>query len=354
MAYTIVRLKKKINRFYTIRARKIQDLIIFFLLTFGVLLPVRWFFYNYVTHGITYNIGIITLIAIITFLLIRSGKLGFAGRAFNRQMMRFVSSRTLKRVMFFSVALSFYTGVSLLLMERGEFVHQDNLQLFDAISIRSDYIKQYVINNTEPISNGKYMPLSTFCDMRPKECILDPTSLTYEKYKPVMLNTVLPNHNAINKVNNMTLMEAYNYNSRLSSDYDFLFSTAMYLANVQSNGQSSYFLTVLLVGEIEAIGLFFLYRKLYLKKSIGDPWLNMYDVNLKRIMYKTKNKDKFYSGKSTKPEDKKPIMVIVVFATIAFGFMVLRWLYNEPIFVYIAILIMVVISVYILVRKKKN
>ena len=94
----ILRTCHKVRDFYTIRALKLNDLVIFFVVTFGVFLPVRWFFYGYVTHHVLPNLGMVTLIAVVVFLLVRSGKLGFVGRAFKRQMIRFVASRTFRRI----------------------------------------------------------------------------------------------------------------------------------------------------------------------------------------------------------------------------------------------------------------
>lgn len=359
MKYVIPTIKKKFNRFYIPRAQKLNDLVIFFTLTFGAFLPVRWFFYGYVTHNVLPNMGIVTLIAILMFVLVRSGKLGFIGDAFNRQMIRFAASKTFKRVLIFSLALSLYTGVPLLFMERGEFVYQDELQMFDANSIRSNYLQNYVINNTEPImelAHKEYMSISDFCDLRPKECIINYDDIEYEEYKFVMLNDKLPSPESFDMVNNMTLMESYNYNMDLANNYDFLFSVAMHLANVNSGGWTGHFSTVWFVEEIEAIGLFFLYRRWYLKHSIGEPWLGVYDENLKRIMYKTKKHDKLYHGRSTKPEDKRPIItsiIVVLFAiclkvvAVMFSFEILGWLSLVMIF-------FVIIYLFKITRRKKK
>jgi hypothetical protein len=325
------------------------------MVTFGAFLPVRWFFYGYVTHHIIPNIGMVTLFAIIIFLLIRSGKLGFVGRAFNRQMIRFAASKTFKRVLIFSLALSLYTGIPLYFMERGEFEYQEELQMFDAISIKSAYLRQYIVDTTEPLEVGGsvYMGTGEFCDLNTGECVIDYNNITYEGYKFVMLNNELPSKDVWDKVNNMTLMEGFDHNSDLANNYDFLMSSAMHLANEQSDGWTSHFSTVWFVEQVEAVGLYFLYRRWYLKKTDSKPWLGIYNKNLKLIMYKTKDKDKFYSGRHTKPEDKGAITKAIGILFIGMSFIVARFATNEPILGVLGIAIIGVSMAYVIKHSRK-
>jgi hypothetical protein len=361
--YIIPTIKKKFNRFYIPRQQKLHDLVIWFALTFGAFLPVRWFFYGQVTHNVIPNLGIVTLIAIIIFLLVRSGKIGFVGRAFNRQMIRFVASRQFKRVLVFSLALSLYTGIPIYFIERGEFEYQDELQLFDANSIRSSYIRNIVMNTTEPIfDNGKtgddmhkqFMSNTDFCNTQPNECIVNYDKLKYEDYERIVLVKILPPREVFDAVNNMTLMESFDYNVKMANNYDFLLSSAMYFANVESQGWTGHFSTVWFVEQIEAIGLFFLYRKLYMKKTDSLKWLGIFDNNLKRIMYKTKKHDKFYKGTNTNPSDKNIIKISISMVIIGLLFMVVRFMFDEPIFGGVGIAIIGVSIAYIVRKERKR
>lgn len=361
--YLVPTIKKKFNRFYIPRQQKLNDLLIFFMVTFGAFLPVRWIFYGQVTHHVIPNIGMVTLIAVIIFLLVKSGKIGFVGRAFNRQMMRFVASRKFKKVFIFSIALSLYTGIPLLFMERGEFVWQDDIMMFEANSIRSSYLRMYIVENTEPIfDNGKtgnqmhktFMSNTEFCEIRPNECIINYDDLKYEDYENVMLGDVLPSRETFDIVNNMTLMESFNYNVDMANNYDFLFSSAMYFANLQSDGWTGHFSTVWFVEEVEAVGLFFLYRRWYLKKTDSPSWLGMFDKNLKMIMYKTKKQDKFYKGRNTKPEDKKTIKVGITMVFIGLIMMVGRVITDEPALAVIGISIIGFSIAYIVRSERKT
>jgi len=361
--YLVPTIKKKFNRFYVPRQQKLHDLVIWFTLTFGAFLPVRWFFYGEVTHNLIPNIGMVTLIAIVIFLLVRSGKIGFVGRAFNRQMIRFVASRQFKRVLVFSLALSLYTGIPIVFMERGEFEYQDELQLFDANGIRSAYIRELVANTTEPIfDNGKtgnemhrqYMSNTEFCGIQPNKCIIDYDELKYEDYERVVLVRELPPREVFDIVNNMTLMESFDYNVRMANNYDFLLSSAMHLANVESGGWTGHFSTVWFVEEIEAVGLFFLYRRWYLKKTDSPAWLGMFDKNVKRIMYKTEKADKFYKGRATKPEDKVTIKRALGLVFVSLVVIIVRYVFDEPILGVLGLVGIAVAIAYVVRKERKT
>lgn len=353
--YIFQRTKKKVLKWYTPRAYRLHDLVIFMLLTFGAFLPVRWFHYEYVTHEVLPNMGVITAIAIVMFLLVRSGKLGFVGDAFNRQMIRFAASKTFKRVLIISLALSLYTGIPLYFMERGEFEYQEELQMFDAISIRNAYIRSYIFENTEPV-DGKstYMTYNQLCEREPQTCIMDRSAITYEDYKFTMLNHELPSEEVFDKLNTMSLNESFRYNTNLANNYDFLMSSAMHLANVQSSGWTSHFSTVWFVEQVEAVGLYFLYRRWYLKNTTNKPWLGMFDKSLKLIMYKTPNKDKFYTGKSTKPEDKKPIFIAISLLFMGIGVGMLRIVTDMPVFSTIGLLLIGIAIIYLIKHKRRQ
>lgn len=334
--HKLLKIKKTFSIFYIQRADKLRDLVLFFALTFGMFLPVRWFFYGYVTHNVLPNMGMVTLIAVIMFLLVRSGWLGPVGRAFDRQMRRFVASRKFRRIFIFSIALSLYTGIPLYFIERGEFHYNDEIELFEANSIRSAYLRDLVATTTDPIfeegTHKQFMSNIDFCEIRPDECILVYDDLKYEDYSNVMLGEKMPSRETIDILNNMTLMESYAFNVEMANNYDFLMSGAMHLANESSDGWTGHFSTVWFVEEIEAVGLYFLYRRWYLKKTGVEPWLGIFDNNLKRIMYKTKKGDKFYKGRSTRPEDKKTINRGMGLVMIGIVFIAIRFAIDEPIF----------------------
>lgn len=246
-------LRKKWNKWYIPRSRQLNDLLIFFVVTIGVFLPVRLWFYQEVTHHMVHNLGVVSIIAVCMFLLIRSEKIGFVGRAFRRQMMRFTSHNTFKIVLLISMLLNIYLGVSLYFMERGEFHFAEERNTIGAIYVydlhsqrKSDSIKTIIDANEYP--SPEYMI----------------------------------------KAGVMTSEERLLYADHWLNDDDFAMSVTSYETNLLYGGWPSHFNTVYFVERLETVGLWFLYRRWYYKKADFTPWCG-FNANIKKIMSTGRN-----------------------------------------------------------------
>ena len=247
------KLAKKWSRWYVPRSNAIRDLLIFFGITIGAFLPARMIFYEYVTHHIFPNMGVVTVIAVVMFLLIRSDKLGFVGRAFKRQMQRFTARRTFRKVLIISIVLNVYLGATLYLMERGEFHYEE-----ERLNIGAIYIYQLVI---EERSN----------------------------YQEVIRNIIdageYPEPERMISIGTWGQDEMLEYASYYLHNDDFAMSVSAYESNMLYGGWPSHFNTVFFVEELEAVGLWFLYRRWYYKKTDALPWCG-FNKHLKKVMYR--------------------------------------------------------------------
>lgn len=250
---------RQLKKWYKPRAGAYQDFAVFACVTVGVFLPARLIFYEYVTHHLFPNMGIVSAIAIAMFLLIRSDRIGFIGRAFRRQMMRFTSRNTFKKILLISLALNVYLGTMLYYVERGEFYYEEQRNTLGAIVIyqamsenRSD--KTELINTF--IKTGAYPA---------------------EKY---MIEVAMWSHD-----------ERKEYATTWLDNDDFAMAVTMYESNLLYGGMPSHFNTVFMIEQIETVGLWFLYKRWYSKKIEIIPWCG-FDKNIKKMMYSNPKKDR--------------------------------------------------------------
>lgn len=255
---TLLKLVKKLHRWYDPRANAIRDLLIFFGVTTGAFLPARMLYYEYVTHHILPNMGVVTGIAVLMFLLVKYDKLGFVGRAFRRQMQRFTARRTFRRVLIISLIFNIYLGGTLILVERGEFHFAEERQNMNAIAVHA------IVANKNP---------------------------GYQEKINEMMNDGDYDIDRMLEVSSWTEKEKVRYYVDHVNDFDYMMSTMAHESNQLYGGWPSHFNTVFFVEYLEMVGLWFLYRRWYLIKTDSVPW-GGFNENIKKIMYKTEEKDK--------------------------------------------------------------
>lgn len=194
--------------------------------------------------------GVVTAIAVGIFLLVRSNKLGFVGDAFRRQMQRFTARRTFRKVLIISVILNIYMGGTLYLMDRGEFHFEDERLNIEAIYVYLLTMQGNMERIKSLIDDGSYPSAERMIE--------------------------------VGSWGNSTRVE---YADKWLNDDDFALSVTAYETNMVYGGWPSHFNTVMFVEELEAVGLWFLYRRWYYKPTDAIPWTG-FDKNIKRIMYR--------------------------------------------------------------------
>lgn len=197
--------------------------------------------------------GVVTAIAVIMFILIRSGKLGFMGDAFRRQMMRFTARRTFLKVLIISLCLSLYLGWGLYLMERGEFYYAEQRDLIGAI-----YIYQLV---TEERIGWQ------------------------DSIMEVIAEDEYPQPESLMEVGTWGTNEMIEYATYWLNDIDFALSVTAHETNQIYGGWVSHFNTVFFVEHIETIGLWFLYKRWYHRKEDIVPY-GGFTKDIKKIAYR--------------------------------------------------------------------
>lgn len=94
----------------------VKEKAIFLGITMGIFLPVRVFFYTYVSTWWVGSFGIMTVILILMLYLVKKEKLGYVGRVWKRQIMRISKGKlgafTICSLLFSITALSFIVYVT--------------------------------------------------------------------------------------------------------------------------------------------------------------------------------------------------------------------------------------------------
>lgn len=189
-------------------------IVIGFLL--GVFLPLRLIFVEYVSDQWIGNFGLISGLGIVLLILTKKGKLGRIGNIFEKQMKKTIFGKTGKFVIGISVLSLLYFGSTMFLMERGESVFSEDKALFyDAIILKNDF----------------------------------------EQINP-------------NNLKNIKII--YDSDNRIYSTFDYAFSITYAMMNEFSGGWLEHLYFILLVEQVEILGIF-LYYRIFAKPIISMP-----------------------------------------------------------------------------------
>ena len=179
-------------------------IVIVFLM--GIFLPLRLVFVEYVSDQWLGNFGLISGLGIVLLILTKKGRLGIIGSILEKQMKKTIFGKTGKFVIGISIFSLLYFGSSMFFMERGESIFsEDETMFYDAI----------VLNN---------------------------------------------NLNQLNPDNLKNIHIVYNSDNRIYSTFDYAFSITYAIMNEYSGGWLEHLYFVLLVEQVEILGIFLFSR----------------------------------------------------------------------------------------------
>lgn len=215
----------------------------------GVFLPVRLTFWTYVSHAWHTNLGMMTVIALTMFCLVRSGKLGWFGKLFHREMARITSNKMIKKLLIASLFDIIPILFFLQIIDIGE-DRKEELELILALS-------------------NPYSPAVMSIKSGDSEHIISIPMKTM-----IVAQTIQPD------LSNKILMEHI-------QERTFPLPLMGYILNKMNldmtRGWGSHFASVYLIEQLEGIGLYFFYRYVYQIEPKGTAWkkLGLYDNKIK-------------------------------------------------------------------------
>ena len=125
-----------------LRLQDIRDKAIVFSIVTGIFLPVRMLFYTYVSPHWIGSLGLASSVMMVLIVLSHKNKLGWFGRMFIEQMTKTIKGKTGKIAIVLSLLLIAYFGSTLIWIERGNTVYSQEKQL----------ISQLIFSNESPDS----------------------------------------------------------------------------------------------------------------------------------------------------------------------------------------------------------
>jgi len=192
----------------------LKEKVIVFGATFGLFLPVRLIFSAYISEDWIGSLGIMSAIAILLVVLIKYKKLGRFGIIFEKQMRKTIGGKTGKYLIGFAIFFLVYFGATLMFIDRGNTIYPEDTEIFYlAIMEKGGY-------NINDLSS-------------------------YELIGPQL---------------------AYQQGSldlSILSNFEYMFSIAYSVMNEMSNGWIEHLMVIMMVEQIELIGLLIFYRKLF-------------------------------------------------------------------------------------------
>ncbi len=192
----------------------LKEKIIVFGATIGLFLPVRLFFSAYISEDWIGSLGIMSVLAILLVVLIKWKKLGWFGVIFEKQMRKTIGGKTGKYLIGFAIFFLVYFGATLVFIDRGNTIYAEDAEIFYlAIMEKGGY-------NINDLSS-------------------------YE-----LIGPQLAYHQG-----------SQNFN--ILSNFDYMFSIAYSVMNIMSDGWIEHLIVIMMVEQIELIGLLIFYRKLF-------------------------------------------------------------------------------------------
>jgi hypothetical protein len=192
----------------------LKEKIIVFGATVCLFLPVRLFFSTYISENWIGSLGVMSALAILLVLLIKYKKLGRFGIIFEKQMRKTIGGKTGKYLIGFAIFFLVYFGATLMFIDRGNTIYAEDAEIFYlAIMEKGGY-------NMNDLSS-------------------------YE-----LIGPQLAYHQG-----------SQNFN--ILSNFEYMFSIAYSVMNDMSNGWLEHLVVIMLVEQIELIGLLIFYRKLF-------------------------------------------------------------------------------------------
>ncbi len=192
----------------------LKEKIIVFGATIGLFLPVRLFFSAYISEDWIGSLGFMSVLAILLVVLIKWKKLGWFGVIFEKQMRKTIGGKTGKYLIGFAIFFLVYFGATLVFIDRGNTIYAEDAEIFYLAIMEKG---GYDIND-----------LSSYGLIGPQ--------LAYHQ-------------------------GSQNFN--ILSNFDYMFSIAYSVMNIMSDGWIEHLIVIMMVEQIELIGLLIFYRKLF-------------------------------------------------------------------------------------------
>lgn len=175
----------------------------------GIFLPLRLIFVEYVSDQWLGNFGLISGLGLVLLILTKKGKLGKVGRIFEKQMKKAIFGKTGKFVIVLSILSLLYFGSTMVFMERGATVYSEDKMLFYDAIVQNNDLSQ------------------------------------------------------INPSNLKNIHIIYDSDNRIYSTFDYTFSITYGIMNEFSSGWLEHLYFILMVEQIEILGIFIFYRIFY-------------------------------------------------------------------------------------------
>ena len=175
----------------------------------GVFLPVRLLFVEYVSDHWLGSLGLISGIGVFLLVLTKKGKLGKIGRIFEKQMKKAVFGKTGKIAIILSIISIIYFGSAIIFIDRGVSVYSEDQALFYDAVIQNNSLEQ------------------------------------------------------INPDNLKNIQIVYESENRIYTTFDYAFSITYAIMNEFSGGWLEHLYFVLMVEQLEMLGILIFYRTFY-------------------------------------------------------------------------------------------
>lgn len=127
-----LRIKKQIKFYIKLHKQDLLEKLLLVTISLAIFLPVRLLYYNYVSHFFGANIGILSIITITMFLLVKYKKLGWVGEIFKKQTIKLTSKKWTRRLMILGFSYMIFYGFQLYLID---YAQNENLDQFKSMMI---------------------------------------------------------------------------------------------------------------------------------------------------------------------------------------------------------------------------
>lgn len=277
-------------------------------------LPVRLLFWTYISHNWLGNLGMMSIIGLTMFALVKKNKLGNFGIYFTNRIRRFIYHR-----LFFMVLLTpLYTVVFLLFalwaIDRGEFLYEHEREYILGIivyeTIHSNNTNSKIFPDDLVVNYDLPIPKSTLTktNMPFKANTIIGMLKEYDLYpKPETMSDLEKSLRTCNIVKSKSCVsskidELIGKRNQFEIA-DMMISITAYVLNQMSGAWASHFLIVSLIGDFEFVGLLILYRKIYFEK-IGFAWVHDLDMFHKNIKWQLRSQMLWEKARKAKGLDK--------------------------------------------------
>lgn|SRR5574337_164069 len=144
----------------------IRDKLIVFVVITGVFLPIRLFFYNFISEHWIGSLGLVSSVLMIITFLAHKNRLGSFGNIFIKQMTKTMKGKSGIIAIGLSLLLIAYLGSTLVWIERGNTVYSNEKQIIYQLILSNYNPSQSQVKSMDKIlqtqGNNDFLGLSRF------------------------------------------------------------------------------------------------------------------------------------------------------------------------------------------------